>query len=105
MQTTEAELEDDDKKDDDVVRSLRFKKPQWDALKQHIAKHGIKMAAFLRNAALRAAGYQTEVDGMRNTATALARAVDSVVEPAEPAPPVPPARPARPKKSSKSKRR
>lgn len=83
--TTEAVLDDAEDKDDDVIRSLRFKKVQWEAIKKHIAKHGIKMAPFLRNAALRAAGYQTEGE-------ALARAVDSVV-----APP--------PKKTSTKKRR
>jgi uncharacterized protein involved in exopolysaccharide biosynthesis len=95
MQTTEADP-DDDKKSDDVIRSLRFKKHQWDALEKHVTKHRIKMAAFLRNAALRAAGYQTEVDGMRNTATALAQAVDSVAVVEDPAKPA--KKPAKPKR-------
>lgn len=102
MQTTEADDDlEDVKKNDDVIRSLRFKKNQWEALERHIAKYRIKMAPFLRNAALRAAGYQTEVDGIRDTASALARAVDSVAEPEQPAPKPAPAA----KKPPKQKRR
>jgi len=72
-----ATTEDDDKA---IIRSVRFKPAQWAAVVEHTAKYGINRGSFLRNAALKAAGYATEVGSMRDTASALARAVDMLEE-------------------------
>lgn len=106
MQATDEDIDNDDKA---IVRSVRFNPQQWDAVTKHTEKYGIKHGTFLRNAALKMAGYATEVDGMRNTAAALARAVEGDASPAENAPPDPPAAPPKPrarrKAGKKSRRR
>ena len=80
MATTE---EDDEKA---IIRSVRFKPAQWAAVVEHTAKYGINRGSFLRNAALKAAGYATEVGSMRDTASALARAVEMLDESASATP-------------------
>jgi len=87
MATTE---EDDEKA---IIRSVRFKPAQWAAVVEHTAKYGINRGSFLRNAALKAAGYATEVGSMRDTASALARAVEMLDEGMS-APPAPAPSPA-----------
>lgn len=70
-----------------IVRSVRFKPEQWATVEEHARKHGIRHGTFLRNVALKAAGYGTEVEDLlrvaRDTASAIARAVEAPAEAAE----------------------
>lgn len=86
---------DDEVRRKAIIRSVRFKAEQWEMVEAHARKHGIQHGTFLRNAALKAAGYGTEVESLlrvaRDTASAIARAVEAPAaeaEPAEPAEPV-----------------
>lgn len=69
---------DDTGQPDYQIRSVRFKPDEWEAVKKHTSKHGVKVGSFLRNCALRAVGYRTDADKLMDAAQTITASVASV---------------------------
>lgn len=61
-----------------VVRSIRFRRDQWDRVEARSRELGIQAGTFVRNASLVAAGAPTESEELRDVADALDRVANGL---------------------------